>query len=99
MRRANHRDVDEFALQLFHSDSAFRAIAALHPCVDKHGYSHDIPKLHYAAYLGLANICQALLADGADVDAKLEEVGTALCCAMWQSHENVILLLLETKPM
>ena len=97
VRRANHRDVDEFALQLFHSDSAFRAITTLHPCVDRHGHSHDVPKLHYAAYLGLANICQALLADGADVDAKFEQVGTALCCATWQSHENVIRLLLENK--
>lgn len=44
VRRANHRDVDEFALQLFHSDSAFRAITTLYPCVHKHGHGHDVPK-------------------------------------------------------
>ena len=57
--------------------------------------SRDLSGLYVAAYLGLKNVSQKLLANGAAVNGLFEEWETPLALASMKGHENVVALLLE----
>ncbi|XP_026466046.1 ankyrin repeat domain-containing protein 39-like [Ctenocephalides felis] len=60
--------------------------------IDKSGYT----ALHYAARSGHLLVCQILLSNGADVDAKTKAGGvTPLMRAVTAGHEDVVKMLID----
>jgi ankyrin repeat protein len=91
--------LDALVLSLFTKSSMFSLwISALYS--NRASIWSDTPhdsdaRLHYASYLGLRHVVRHLLDHGAEVDARIQRRGTALCSAAKGGHVEVVKMLLK----
>ena len=80
--------------RLFRSEAIYRTMCSICPMRNAKVLP---PKLHYAADERAYYVCQSLLKEGTDVDACIENVGTALQVATYNGYKALVRLLLDHK--